>query len=279
MRTLRTASFLLLLTLPSGAQDYVGEHLPGRAKPPLPGQLPNGLAPYAARVGGRADPVFDRLVDQALPTLLAFDPVRATELGFHQYDAMLPDADSMAVRAEIDTLRSYDIRFRAVGEAGLDEVRRADHARMLRAIAAARPHERDPVHFVDVASRGIKSLLVPFAPLEERAWNVVARVNAIGPFLRSGRANLEHVGIARADALEAITRSRELVAFLSNELPVAMKDVKDPVLREELDHHLAQAAGAAADYHDWLVSEALPRAAGAPAPFRQEDSLAELVGR
>ena len=66
---MRAAPILLILGLwaPStGAQDYVGEHLPKAAKPPAPGQLPAGLVPYATRVGGPARPAFDRLIDEAL---------------------------------------------------------------------------------------------------------------------------------------------------------------------------------------------------------------------
>src|SRR5262245_58613381 len=276
---MRTAAILLFLALsgPSaGAQDDVGEHLPKRTKPPLPGVCPAGLAPYAARVGGTADPAFDRLVDDAVPVLLALDPVHATELGFHQYDALLPEADSAGMAARRGELARLDARVRASNLRSLDATRQADHARLLASIALARAWGEDPVAYLDVASRGIRSLLPPgLAPDDERASDVIARVNGVAPLLRSGREHLARAALLRAD--EAIAFSKELVDYLSNTLPVAMKDVRDPVLREELDHHLAQAAGAAADYHDWLVSAKASKASGHPSPGREGDPLAELV--
>jgi hypothetical protein len=84
----------------------------------------------------------------------------------------------------------------------------------------------------------------------------------MAPFLRDARTHLEGAALASNVLLGAVGRSKDLVAYLSNTLPVDMRDVKDPVLREEFDHHLAQAAGGAADFHDWLAGR------GANAPDR-----------
>lgn len=272
MRAAPILLFLALSAAPSGAQDYVGEHLPGRSRPPAAGQLPEGLAPYATRAGGKADPAFDRLVDEAVATLLALDPVHATELGFHQYDAMLPDADSSAFAERRTRLAALEERVRASDGRNLDAVRLEDRKRLLEAIARARAWGEDPDDYLDAAFRAIRSL--PFPPPDARAWNIVARVSTVAPFLRDARAHLEGAALSS----NAIGRSKDLVAYLSNTLPVDMRDVKDPVLREEFDHHLAQAAGGAADFHDWLAA----RGANAPDRLPVEfpgDPLKDLVER
>ena len=81
------------------------------------------------------------------------------------------------------------------------------------------------------------------------------------------------------DRNDALARSRDLVACLSNTLPVEMNGVKDPVLREELDHHLAQAAGGAADFHDWLKAVSVPETFRLPFRDLPDDPLGDLVRR
>jgi len=276
---MRAAPILMFLAFGAAsalAQDYVGEHLPGRARPPLAGELPAGLAPYARRAGGEGDPAFDRLVDESIATLLAFDPVRASELGFHQYDATMPDVDSSAFAERRRHLAELEVRVREFDGRKLDATRREDQKRLLRAFAQARAWGEDPSDYVNVAGRAIRNL--PFPPPDERAWNIVARVNAIGPFLRGARAHLEGAALSRNTLQSALIRTKDLVAYLSNDLPVDMRDVKDPVLREEFDHHLAQAAGGAADFHDWLAA----RGANAPDQLPVEplsDPLRDVVER
>jgi hypothetical protein len=276
MHTAPILLFLALWAAPSGAQDFVGEHLPGRARPPAAGHLPEGLVPYAARAGGKADPAFDRLVDEALATLLELDPVRASELGFHQYDASMPNADSSAFAERRTRLAQLEVRVRESDARKLDAVRLEDRMRLLRAIARARAWGEDPGDYLDAAFRALQNL--PFPPPDARAWNIVARVNAIAPFLHDARGHFEGAALSSNALLAAIDRSKDLVAYLSNILPVDMRDVKDPVLREEFDHHLAQAAGGAADFHDWLAA----RGANAPDPLPVEflsDPLRDLVER
>jgi hypothetical protein len=276
---MQTASILLFLALSaasSGAQDFVGEHLPGRARPPAAGQLPEGLAPYAVRAGGKADPAFDRLVDEALATLLELDPVRASELGFHQYDATMPAADSSAFAQRRTRLAELEARVRESDARSLDAVRLEDRKRLLQAIARARAWGEAPDDYLDAAFRAIRNL--PFPPPDARAWNIIARVNSMAPFLRDGRAHLEGAGLSSNVLLAAVGRAKDLVAYLSNTLPVDMREVKDPVLREEFDHHLAQAAGGAADFHDWLAA----RGANAPDRLPVEflgDPLRDVVQR
>jgi hypothetical protein len=80
--------------------------------------------------------------------------------------------------------------------------------------------------------------------------------------LRNARTNLARP--ARADVEATIPAARELALYLSNGMPVQMAAARDPVLREEFDHHLAAAAGAAADFHSWLGATLLPRAGAGP---------------
>ena len=124
--------------------------------------------------------------------------------------------------------------------------------------------ESDPGRSIAIVSEGLNTLLAgDFAPIEARGWNAVARLTEVPGVLRNARVNLARP--ARADVEAAIPAARELVLYLSNGMPVQMARARDPVLREEFDHHLASAAGAAADFHGWLGSTLLPRAGAGPA--------------
>jgi hypothetical protein len=256
-----------------------GEHLPGRARPPAPGAPPAGLAPYGERIGTKArtadERAFDALVDDYLRFALLDDPVTATALGFHEYDALMPARDSLARAATLDSLARFDAQLSRLRLGG---ARAADRLR-LRDIVRERDPVEDPGACIDYAARGLTLLFASdYAPLEERAWNVVARVNEVGGVLRAGRATLGTP--TRADTERAIASARAFADYLSNRLPVQFAAVKDPVLRSEFDHHLAQAAGAAADYHEWLVREVLPRATEGSAHDgrHDEETLRALLG-
>ena len=278
------ASFHAVSPSTAPAQPPELEHLPQFSLPPAPGRLPAGVEPYRARLGAparnAAERAFDLLVDRALEFLLAADPVRAGALGVHAYDALLPAADSASVAADADSLAGLRKSLRAIDVAALDDARRADGAHLVLALQGVGPldPQRDPAWYADVALRGIGGLFHAQAPL--RGWNVVARLVQLPGLLKSGRANVTIA--ARADVLDAIAQSKALLDLLSNNLPVAMAGETDPGLREEFDHHLASAAGAAADYHDWLASELLPRAGGealAEPDDRRDAAVAALLAR
>src|SRR5262249_51382471 len=121
--------------------------------------------------------------------------------------------------------------------------------------------KKNPNFYLAIASGGVNGLLKrDFAPLEDRTWNVIARIMEIPRILGDARTNLENP--PREYTHIAIEQSAGLSRFLANLVPAQVKGIRDPVLQMELDHHLAQAVGAANDFHDWLKSDLLPRSNG-----------------
>ncbi|MBI3950000.1 MAG: hypothetical protein HY314_06050, partial [Acidobacteria bacterium] len=50
---------------------------------------------------------FEQLIDQFLEGLFRFNPTLATDLGFHEYDALLEDRTAEAVQGEIGRLKDF----------------------------------------------------------------------------------------------------------------------------------------------------------------------------
>jgi uncharacterized protein (DUF885 family) len=254
------------------AQAQEPEHLPLRSKPPPRGVRPIALPPYAQRLAvpavTDADRVFDRTVDEFLLFYFRARPVRATNAGLHDYDALLPETDRDSLAAVASRLDEYLARLGRIEVARLEPARRIDHGLLTNRLRGAildfrtvRSWTRDPHFYLAIVSEGIQSLLErDYAPIEDRTWNVISRLQKVPGVLRDARKNLENP--PRAYTELAIKETAELVSFLANEVPVRVAPLRDPVQGEEFDHHLAPAVGAASDFYDWLRHDLLPRSNG-----------------
>ncbi len=300
-RTLRRTPTLLFFALLAAAvavwpaaaqeQEHEQEHLPRRSKPPAPGVRPSALPAYGERLSVPArsdvDRQFDRLVDEYLLFDLRLDPVRATNMGVHDYDALLPATDRIGIEASISDIDGFLARLTKLEVDRLGGERRFDHAMLTSRLRGAlfdrrtiQTWQRDPNFYLSIASGGLVALLErDFAPLEDRGWNVVARLTAISHVLRNARANLENP--PRMYTEVAIEQAAELVRFLSNQLPGRVAPMRDPVLGEEFDHHLAGTTAAAIDFYDWLKTDLLPRSNGdlslGPDTYAQKLMFDEVV--
>ncbi len=269
-RPLRQTRMLLCFILVAAAAVSPAspqEHLPSRSKPPRPGERPPALPLYGEHLGARAqsdaDRQFDRIVDEFLLLYSRMEPVRATEAGLHDYDALLPATDRAGIERSISDLDSVLTRLTQLDADRLGRERRFDHALLtswlrgkLLDLRTIQNWKRDPSFYLAVAARSIQALLEhEYAPLDDRGWNVVARLTEIPRLLRDARANLESP--PRPCTEIAIGRAAQLERYLAKDLSVQMAAIRDPVLREEYEHHLPQAADAAGEFHDWLEADLL----------------------
>jgi hypothetical protein len=273
-----------LLVLPATAQEQ--EHLPRRSKPPAPGVRPAALPAYDQQRGvpavSEADRQFDRLVDAFLLVYFRAEPVLATRVGLHDYDALFPPTDSAGISAWGVELDGFRTRLNALDADRLGRERRIDYGILLRRIRGELldlrtdpTWKRDPGSYVAIVLDGVHALVDrDFAPLEDRTWNVIARLTGVPDLFRNARENLTAPPPASTE--RAIERSAELVHFLANELPVRVAPLRDDALREEFEHHLASASGAAAEYRYWLKTDLLARSTGARFSSLERDSLARL---
>jgi hypothetical protein len=271
---------------PAAAQEQEREHLPRRSKPPAPGMRPSALPAYEQQLGvpaaSEADRQFDGIVDAFLLVYFRAQPVRATIVGLHDYDALFPATDSAGISAWGAELEGFRARLSALDADRLGRERRIDDAILARRIRGELldlrtdpTWKRDPGTYVAIVSDGIHALVDhDFAPLEDRTWNVIARLTGVPDVFQNARENLEAPPPGSTE--RAIEQAAELVRFLANELPGRVAPLRDDALREEFEHHLASASGSAAEYRYWLKTDLLARPVGARFSSLERDSLARL---
>lgn len=206
----------------------------------------------------------DRVVDAFLKT----DPVGATQLGDHRYDALLPDASAAGRAAR-----------RAFAEQSLAELARFDTSKL------SREHQVDAILLKDqlnyllfsndrlqdwawdpltyAYSAGTAFFTLSsreFAPLPERLRSAIGRMEALPLFLQQARSALVLARVPLIHAQTAAKQNAGLVSLIDGF--VAQKAALPAADQARLDRAAATAKAAVADYQAWLDKELVPSAKG-----------------
>ncbi len=204
----------------------------------------------------------DRVVDE----YLKLDPVSATQLGDHRYDALMPDVSAGGRAAR-----------RAFAERSLAQLAKFDAKKL------SREHQVDAILLRDQLSYLIFSIdrlqdwawdpttysaggalfgltSREFAPLADRLRSATGRLEALPKFLQQARASLVP---ARVPLIHAQTAAKQNPGL--NELIdgiVAQKAALPAADQARLESAAATAKAAVADYQGWLDKELVPNAKG-----------------
>src|SRR5690349_3815423 len=125
------------------------------------------------------------LSEEFVEVVCRLDPVAATSMGIHDYDARFPDDSPAGFEERASWLRDLSTRLDAnVDAAQLPQAQRVDQMLLRSRIDAMRFHleslpalARNPVRFTETAMQGIFLLMErPFAPLEERKELLLTRL-------------------------------------------------------------------------------------------------------
>ncbi|MEO7064522.1 MAG: DUF885 domain-containing protein [Dokdonella sp.] len=216
-----------------------------------------------------ADVAFTTLADEFFDSYyFPTNPSTATATGIHTYDGKLEDYSRAGVDQEIARLQQWDKRVSAVDPKALDEQTRGDRQLVLNYIHSTlltlqtiRPWEKNP----DTYSSGITgSAFVimerKFAPLPDRLRALIDREKLMPAVLQAARANLKNPPkIYTEIALEQLPG---LIAFFSNDVPAAFKDVDDTQLQKDFADSNGAVIKALGEYEAWLKSDVLPKSKG-----------------
>jgi uncharacterized protein (DUF885 family) len=193
-----------------------------------------------------------RLAERALAVSSAFDPVRATAAGMHEYDGQLPDRTPERVQSylrEIDDLLTgidgVDDLALDIGEQVDLEVLRARLAAEQVDLGEVRRHLWDPLVW-DPAG-GLHALAIrDFAPAEDRLHAAHSRLRAIPGLLTSARQTLTEMSAIHVET--ALTRLGGFDAVLDEVAALG------PIDAEAVD-----AAREAVTQHGAWLAERLPQ--------------------
>lgn len=214
-----------------------------------------------------------KLAEEHFRSLYERLPIQATLLGIHQYDRLLGDMSSESIaqlvadcKARLTELRRIDRYRLGIHDAVEYDLVQADIHNNLIWFEELADWQRDPNFYVDTPLYGLFALLVrDFAPAEERARSVLARLKALPGFLRLGTTNV--LQAPRTFVEVAIETAEGGLQFFQETIPAFAEQV--PTLRTELLEANEEAASALASHLDYLRSDLLPGASDAFAIGRE----------
>jgi len=229
-----------------------------------------GVACVGDRTPNPNQQLFDTLAQEFLPWYLALDPVRATELGVHDWDDRFPDLSRNAIAATIDEWRGWLDRVEEIPRPSLSGDAYYDHRILEYGIRAAlleleeiRGWVRDPNFYNGLAARGIASLIDrEFAPLAVRAEALRGRLDQFPALFGDARANIEDAPRVWTDL--AIRNVAGTARFLREDVPAALElqGLDELADREEVLEAIERAAQEVDRFEAWLRQDLTPRSNG-----------------
>ncbi|UCD17545.1 MAG: DUF885 domain-containing protein [Candidatus Zixiibacteriota bacterium] len=204
----------------------------------------------------RLESNFAGLAGDILENLQSFFPVRATEKGSHNYDYKLTDYSDKSIKDEISRLRGYEKRLRKYQGTSLSQESRIKYRLLKSEVDIAlhdlhrlKLHKRNPYLYVKEAIDGVYLILTSrYAPLEERAQNIVARMKATPDLFRQARTNLKSPApIYTRLALETLAEGVEFLKTARDEL---MQQI--PELATEIQIAAEKAIASMTEFHRFL---------------------------
>ncbi|MEW6278533.1 MAG: DUF885 domain-containing protein [Candidatus Eremiobacterota bacterium] len=210
-----------------------------------------------------SDADFVRLSGQFMEEWLALNPERATELGDHRYDGQLSDYSPQGLQKSRELARTYLDRLAALDPSQLSEVNRVDYEILntnleyaLFALDRLKEHTWNPLAYNPGSA--IYSLVArDFAPPEQRAEALAARLEAIPRLLEQARGNLLNPPSIHTET--AIQQNKGTVGLVKT--VDAFFDDR-PELQKRLAGPQQRAASALEEYGRWLEADLLPRSHG-----------------
>jgi len=204
----------------------------------------------------------ERIVDE----FLKLDPVSATQLGDHRYDALLPDVSAKGRAAR-----------RAFAEQALAQLAKFDAHRLSREHQVDAILLRDQLNYIIFSvdrlqdwawdpltySAGNAFFTLTsreFAPLPVRLRSAIGRMEALPTFLQQARESLNPARVPLIHAQTAAKQNPGLNDLIDG--IVAQKSALPAADQTRLVKAAATAKAAVADYQEWLDKQLVPNAKG-----------------
>ncbi len=215
---------------------------------------------------------FDILSRDFVQWYLALDPVRATELGVHDWDDQLPDLSAGSVATAIADWHDWLARVEQIPRTSLKGDAYFDHRILEYGIRAALLEleevgawRRNPNHYNSLLARGVATLIDrEFAPLDVRVEALRGRLEQAPSLLAAARENLDDVPRVWVDL--AVRNVAGTASFLQRDVPAALALQGLDELPEDLargfSEDLARAIEEVQRFETWLREELTPHANG-----------------
>ena len=226
-------------------------------------------AQNAAPASSQAETAFRALADQYFDeAVFKFSPTNGTLVGFHQYDSLLEDYSRAGVDAQITALHTFDKKFAAISNDGLDQVAQDDLTLVRNNIKASllgleviRQWEKNPDNYSGGITNSAFSLMErKFASPDERLKSLVAREKLMPAVFTDARKNLKNPPHIYTEI--AIAQMPGVIRFFQNDVPLAFKDATDATTKAAFAKSNADVIAALQSYQDWLKNDLLAKSNG-----------------
>jgi uncharacterized protein (DUF885 family) len=230
--------------------------------------VPAAAAQQTATVDAAEDARFRAFGDRIVDEYLKLDPITATQIGEHRYDALMTDVSATGRAAR-----------RAFFERSLAELARFGTSRLSRehqvdAILlkdqfdyALFSDQRlqdwawDPLTYAGSAGTALFSLTSrEFAPLPDRLRSAIGRLEALPTFLKQARDSLVPARVPLIHAQTAAKQNAGLNSLVDGLL--AQKGELPPADQARLERAATAAKAAVAEHQTWLDKTLVPNAKG-----------------
>jgi len=222
-------------------------------------------APLGQVAAEDADSEYTSVAEEFIKGYLNAHPLKATMLGFHEYDGKISDYTRLSIDAELLRLKRFDDRLKKFDLSKLS-ARNSIDLRILEAAISSEifqiqdlgAYDRNPMTYAQAADLNIY-VARKFAPLEDRVRSIIAIELQIPNIMIAGKANLVEV-LPKPYVELAIQIAHGAADFLKKDLVKAISDLKDEKLIAAFSSSNRKAVAALNDYAAWLEKERLPKA-------------------
>ncbi len=197
-----------------------------------------------------------RLAEEYLAATFEFDPVYATQMGDHRFDAGYPNFTTGSINKFVGTLRGLKTKLKKINQSQLGTDAKIDYLLLesnietqIIYLTSTALYRDNPKLYSETAVNGIYFIMTSQTlPEEERLRLILSRLADLPDFLSSVQRQLKNPPqiwtlLAKDEANAAAVFLSELSAYYSAKFPERQKDI---------DNRFAVAAGALQDFADLL---------------------------
>ena len=217
------------------------------------------------KLPGSSDASFQQLSESFISGYLAWRPQTAVSLGFHEFDGKLSDESKGSIDKELARLKDYNQKLEALDTNALSGKMFYDYRILKNAINTEIYNIQDfgiytknPMTYASTIDVNIY-LKRNFAPIEDRIRSIIAIENQALQLFEQAKANLDD-SLAKPYVETAIEIAKGSVAFLSTDLTIALKEVRNDTLMTSFNVSNKKAIDALNGYVTYLQKEKLPKA-------------------
>jgi uncharacterized protein (DUF885 family) len=209
--------------------------------------------------------IFQQLSEDFLKGYLDWRPELSVYLGFHEYDGKTSDLSRKSLENELARLKKFDQMLNQIDTISFSpgvlfdfRILRCGIRSEIFSFEDMQSYTKNPMTYAGAIDVNIY-LKRNFAPIEERIKSIISIENEAPRIFSDARSNLSD-SLAKPYIETAMMIAKGSADFLGNDLPIALKEVKNDTLMNELKTANAKAIHEITAFGEYLKNEKLPRA-------------------